>query len=966
MSSVGEVNIPVGFDLSKFRQQLDEMIKFVVQSAEKMKNTLDFKAEGIDNNKAKENFRGISEEAQKADNSIRGMGDAGKDSIKELLRFEIVKQAVEGVKEAFSRVKEFVMGFVQDFADADLAVQKLTGGLERIGQQGWFDTLLKQASELSKITPFDDDDISNMQAMLTTFDGISAEAIQKLTPAMLNLASAFAQGGDTGMSLTQVAMLIGKSAGAELWSTLKRVGIVMTEVQQKMLETTSGMERVNVFLEIMAQNGNITAEAFGKTLAGQLQIAKNEIKNISESFGQALAPAALMIIGYVKTFAENLQKLPDAVKIAIVGIGALVIAVSSLIAVFTVLNIETAGVLIALGAIVTGLTAMVTWVIINIDKINDYISSHENLRRTIENVKGNIDHIVNSFDKLYKKIGDIIGGTEQFDKAVKRFIDANLFALATLIGAVVNAIDTFVSTMVLAAKGFETVKNAIAYSVGVVVSVIESGFNSIKNMINTVLGLFNLKISSTLTDSIGSLVDWAANKVKGLTDALRDLLGISRDANTAKVQQEAMAGTTATTWKAGDYLPKTTSNTKNDGGKKGKDEDPYKEETKNLKELMKEQEEEIKIIEKKIQLNEATPIQLLEQIRLYKQVLMEIQTGLEKEQNKKDVDAKILDLRIDENKILNLNNEAVKDAIELAKKLIDDDNKKFAEKMERQGKAYDELRQKRINNETNVLQRQVLAVNYKWDLEDQRINTTYKDIDIKEQLLKENKIARMRELSELEMNDTGSILNWTVQGFNAVQNEIGNGFHKMWEDVFGHANSLFEIFMQKVFEAFMQFAATAVFKLIMAVLNPGGAVVSAAAPASTFSEGGFTGTGGNDEPAGIVHKNEFVVSSKGVTPETRPILERLNRGEKINSFIADTIRERRIVYPASGDMSQTAKGDTINLNINVEGVSVVQKNLLPARRADLIAAIDNQLLPEISSSLHRAGKKFLDDTIKPK
>jgi len=46
-----------------------------------------------------------------------------------------------------------------------------------------------------------------------------------------------------------------------------------------------------------------------------------------------------------------------------------------------------------------------------------------------------------------------------------------------------------------------------------------------------------------------------------------------------------------------------------------------------------------------------------------------------------------------------------------------------------------------------------------------------------------------------------------------------------------------------------------------------------------FSEGGYTGEGGRLEPAGIVHKREFVVKSSVVSqPGVRPMLEQLNRG----------------------------------------------------------------------------------------
>lgn len=47
---------------------------------------------------------------------------------------------------------------------------------------------------------------------------------------------------------------------------------------------------------------------------------------------------------------------------------------------------------------------------------------------------------------------------------------------------------------------------------------------------------------------------------------------------------------------------------------------------------------------------------------------------------------------------------------------------------------------------------------------------------------------------------------------------------------------------------------------------------------SSFAEGGYTGNGGKYEPAGVVHKEEFVVTSEN-TRKFRPILEQMNKGK---------------------------------------------------------------------------------------
>lgn len=49
-------------------------------------------------------------------------------------------------------------------------------------------------------------------------------------------------------------------------------------------------------------------------------------------------------------------------------------------------------------------------------------------------------------------------------------------------------------------------------------------------------------------------------------------------------------------------------------------------------------------------------------------------------------------------------------------------------------------------------------------------------------------------------------------------------------------------------------------------------------PEVSFATGGYTGDGGKYEPAGIVHKGEFVVPQEGVTPQSMPLLTALQAG----------------------------------------------------------------------------------------
>jgi hypothetical protein len=68
-----------------------------------------------------------------------------------------------------------------------------------------------------------------------------------------------------------------------------------------------------------------------------------------------------------------------------------------------------------------------------------------------------------------------------------------------------------------------------------------------------------------------------------------------------------------------------------------------------------------------------------------------------------------------------------------------------------------------------------------------------------------------------------------------------------------------------------------------------GIVAAARAGVQGFAEGGYTGDGGKYEPAGIVHKGEFVINKEN-TSKFRGILEQMNQGKlplTMNASIAN-------------------------------------------------------------------------------
>ncbi|EGD9337476.1 phage tail tape measure protein, partial [Escherichia coli] len=85
----------------------------------------------------------------------------------------------------------------------------------------------------------------------------------------------------------------------------------------------------------------------------------------------------------------------------------------------------------------------------------------------------------------------------------------------------------------------------------------------------------------------------------------------------------------------------------------------------------------------------------------------------------------------------------------------------------------------------------------------------------------------------------------------------------------------------------------------------GGTAIQAAAANFHFATGGFTGTGGKYEPAGIVHRGEFVFTKEATSRIGVGNLYRLMRGYAEGGYVG-----------AAGSPAQMRRAEGINFNQN--------------------------------------------------
>lgn len=229
---------------------------------------------------------------------------------------------VDGIRAAFGVLRGTLGNMITAFQQQEIATAKLTNGLKNVGEGAIaLEKLNKQASLLQSVTVYDDAEINNAQAMLTTFMK-SSDEIEILTPRILDLAAAFDQSGEGGKSLQEVAVMVGK-VNEETIGALRRVGVAFSKEQEEKLKSLRGTEQAIYLSKILDQNFKGLAETIGQTSRGQIAIFNNKIGELKEKFGELLSKVLTPLIEPLKNLIDLIANSPERVQVAALAIATL-------------------------------------------------------------------------------------------------------------------------------------------------------------------------------------------------------------------------------------------------------------------------------------------------------------------------------------------------------------------------------------------------------------------------------------------------------------------------------------------------------------------------------------------------------------------------------------------------------------------------------------------------------------------
>lgn len=175
------------------------------------------------------------------------------------------------------------------------AVIKSTGGAAGVSAA----QVLSLADSYSALTGIQDDVIQQAENMLLTFTNISDDVFPAATATALDMSVAL------GQDAVQSSVMLGKALNDPIngITALQRVGVTFSDTQKQQIKDFMAVNDVasaqGVILDELAKEFGGSAEAFGKTAAGQFEIFKNRLSEIGEAAGNILLPALGEVLNVV-------------------------------------------------------------------------------------------------------------------------------------------------------------------------------------------------------------------------------------------------------------------------------------------------------------------------------------------------------------------------------------------------------------------------------------------------------------------------------------------------------------------------------------------------------------------------------------------------------------------------------------------------------------------------------------------
>lgn len=196
---------------------------------------------------------------------------------------------------------EFLKGSVSEAQEAEEALGRFSNTLDNIGRNDALERLMAKADEMQKRFKYiDNDDVIGVFEKLITYGKLTERQINDLTPVIINFAA------KQKISLSESSSVVIKALEGNA-KALKEYGI-------NVKEGSDVTERMGILMNELAPKVDGAADAFGKTFKGQLEIARQEIRDTQEEIGQGLLPILAKLMKYTSIAVKGLVEMGGFLK----------------------------------------------------------------------------------------------------------------------------------------------------------------------------------------------------------------------------------------------------------------------------------------------------------------------------------------------------------------------------------------------------------------------------------------------------------------------------------------------------------------------------------------------------------------------------------------------------------------------------------------------------------------------------
>ncbi len=240
----------------------------------------------------------------------------------------------------------------------EIAMAKLVSALKNTGAgaEAAARKLSKQADALDLATSIGDTFIRQGQAMAATF-GLTADQIERLTPALLDFSTATSVSGNVEVELASKTRLLGAAIGGNIRG-LRTYGLALSEAELRSFDLMDSGERLNLIIDKINESMQGAAVAVGQTFAGAASALAKQFTDLKKLGGSVLQivlrpmiDAALKLFKHFFALSRPVQLIITAFALLAGTAAALTPAVLALAVAWPLITAAMAGTIVPIAVV---------------------------------------------------------------------------------------------------------------------------------------------------------------------------------------------------------------------------------------------------------------------------------------------------------------------------------------------------------------------------------------------------------------------------------------------------------------------------------------------------------------------------------------------------------------------------------------------------------------------------------------